>query len=43
VLFVLSEYWPYVVAALVAGGVIGWWLAARQGGREDQAAPAEAE
>jgi hypothetical protein len=43
VFFVLSEYWPYVGAALLAGGVVGWWLMASRLRRDDRSTEAEPE
>jgi hypothetical protein len=43
VLFVLGEYWPYVLAALLAGGGVGWWLAVRQETPDPEPAEAEPE
>ena len=31
-LFVLSQYWPFIIAALVAGAGVGWWLGATRRG-----------
>lgn len=42
-LFVLGEYWPYVLAAFVAGGGVGWWLAVRHETAGAEAAEAEIE
>jgi len=44
VLFVLTQYWPFLVGAAIVGLVLGWWFASpfasapRRGRGEDGAA-----
>jgi hypothetical protein len=41
VLLVLGQYWPFVLAAVAAGIIVGWWLPGKYDA--ERAAQAEAE